>query len=349
MKTDGVPVSPALIARLGTLGVDVPRTFRAAGLAVPAIPAATNAEPGRVRLSTQKYFALWEGIAQVSGDPAIGLLIGAETGHGQLDIMSLAALHSANFGEALAKLGRYKRLSCPEEVLVAVQGDEAAVTFRWLLADGFIPDLLADAMFASALALARRGSGVAIKPRRVELTRRAANRAMFARHYGCEIVFDAPNDVLVFDASSLTLPFVTHNVDLLAAVLPQLDAGLAALASEQSFADHVDAVIARSMRGQRPSVEALARELGISTRTLQRKLALDGTSYQQQLDRVRSRIARRLLGSTDLGAGEIAWFLGFEEVNSFSRAFNQWEGMTPQRWRGHGGGRLRQSFSEPTV
>src|ERR1700712_2640310 len=148
MKTDGVPVSPALFTRLETLGVDVPRTLRAAGLPAPAM---ANAEPGRLRLTTQKYFALWEAIAQVSGDPAIGLRIGAETSHGQLDVMSLAALHSANFGEALAKLGRYKRLSCPEEVVLTVQRDEAAVTFRWLLADGFVPDLLTDAMFGSAL------------------------------------------------------------------------------------------------------------------------------------------------------------------------------------------------------
>jgi len=330
MKTDGVPISPALIARLSTLGVDVARTFRAAGIAWP--PAA-NAEPLRLRVTTQKYFALWEAIAQVSGDPAIGLRIGEQTSHGQLDIMSLAALHSANFRDALAKLGRYKRLSCPEEVIVDINGAEASVAFRWLLADGNLPDLLADAMFASALAMARRGSGIEIKPRRVELTRRASNRTMFARHYGCEIVFDAPQDVIVFDTAALALPFVTHNADLLAAVLPQLDAGIAELSRTQTFSDQVEAVIARSMRGQRPSVDALAHEMGISSRTLQRKLAVDGTTYQQLLDRVRNRIARRLLGSTDLGAGEIAWFLGFEEVNSFSRAFNQWEGVTPQRWR----------------
>ena len=141
MKTDGVPISPALIARLSTLGVDAARTFRAAGIASPS-PA--NAHQPRLRVTTQKYFALWEAIAQVSGDPAIGLRIGAETAHGQLDIMSLAALHSANFRDALAKLGRYKRLSCPEEVNVDINGAEASVTFRWLLADGAIPDLLAD-------------------------------------------------------------------------------------------------------------------------------------------------------------------------------------------------------------
>jgi AraC-like DNA-binding protein len=57
-----------------------------------------------------------------------------------------------------------------------------------------------------------------------------------------------------------------------------------------------------------------------------------GTSYQQLLDQVRSEVARRLLASTDLEAGEIA-FLGYEELNSFARAFHGWEGTTPARWR----------------
>jgi AraC-like DNA-binding protein len=326
MSSDTVPVSQTLLARLATLGVDVPRTLRAAGLR-PVLP-----ENARLQLSTRDFFAVWEAIAQVSGDPAIGLRIGAETSREQLDIASLSALHSANLREALKKLARYKRLTCPEDISIDVRNGEAAVTFRWLLADGFTPDLLIDAMFASTVALAQRGSGRAIKPRRLELTRRAADPSRLARHFGCEIVFDAPADVLVFDAGSLDIPFITHNEDLLEVVLPSLDAGIAALA-QQSFAAQVDAVLSRGMQGQRPSVEALARELAISPRTLQRRLAHDGTSYQERLDRVRQRVARRLLSSTNLGVGEIAWFLGFEEVNSFSRAFHQWEGMTPHRWR----------------
>jgi AraC-like DNA-binding protein len=58
-----------------------------------------------------------------------------------------------------------------------------------------------------------------------------------------------------------------------------------------------------------------------------------GTSYQQLLDQVRRHLARRLLDATDLDTGEIAFLLGFEELNSFNRAFRQWEGETPTRWR----------------
>jgi AraC-like DNA-binding protein len=220
------------------------------------------------------------------------------------------------------------------------------VTFRWLLADGFTPNLLTDAMFASTVALAQRGSGRPVRPRRIELTRRVTTQPRLAHHFGCDIIFDAPSDVLVFDAAHLDTPFISHNEDLLQAVLPRLDAGMATIARERSFPELVDSTLARGMRGQRPSVETLARELAISSRTLQRRLADTGTTYQEQLDRVRRRIARRLLEATDLGVGEIAWFLGFEEVNSFSRAFHRWEQMTPHRWR-HGKEEERAHVATP--
>ena len=66
---------------------------------------------------------------------------------------------------------------------------------------------------------------------------------------------------------------------------------------------------------------------------MQRRLGELGTSYQEALDDVRRRSARRLLANTDLGLGEIAFVLGFEEVNSFMRAFHAWEGTSPARWR----------------
>ena len=327
MQADSIPVSPSLFTRLATLGVDGQRVLLGAGVR------AATAGTAKLQLTTARYFALWNAIGTVSGDPAIGLHIGTQTLTEQLDIASLSALHSANLGEALRKLARYKRLICPEDIRVDMHAGQAAVSFRWVLADGFAPDLLTDATFASTVALAQRGSGKKVKPLRIELTRRAANRQLLTRHFGCEIAFDSPMDTLVFDAAVLDLPFATHNEDLLALLLPELDAGLAALAKNRPFPDEVDAVLARSLHGQRPSVESLARELGVSPRTLQRRLTENGTTYQQRLDAVRQRISRQLLQRTDLALGEIAYFLGFEEINSFWRAFSQWEGVTPKQWR----------------
>ena len=66
---------------------------------------------------------------------------------------------------------------------------------------------------------------------------------------------------------------------------------------------------------------------------MQRRLGALGTSYQALLDDVRRQSARKLLANTDLAVGEVAFLLGFEEGNSFVRAFNAWEGTSPARWR----------------
>jgi AraC-like DNA-binding protein len=66
---------------------------------------------------------------------------------------------------------------------------------------------------------------------------------------------------------------------------------------------------------------------------MQRRLAEQETSYQKLLDGVRDETARRLLADTDLDVGEIAFLLGFDELNSFSRRFHAWQGATPAWWR----------------
>ncbi len=127
----------------------------------------------------------------------------------------------------------------------------------------------------------------------------------------------------------LATPFVTHNASLLEVLLPSLEAKLPA----RSFVDEVATMVAARMSGERPSVEKVARGLAMSTRTLQRRLGEVGSSYQQVLDDVRHRTALRLLRGEPREMTEIAFLLGFEELNSFTRAFHGWEGTTPKRWR----------------
>ena len=159
------------------------------------------------------------------------------------------------------------------------------------------------------------------------------HEAVLRRHFGCDIKFDAPFDLLVFEDTALDLPLVTHNAQLLALLVPGLEAALEQDGSSRTLADDVRAVLGQKICGERPAVEKVAKALGMSPRTLQRRLGELGTSYQKLLDDVRHRTARRLLAKTDLGAGEVAFLLGFEELNSFTRAFHSWEGTTPARWR----------------
>jgi len=331
MGADLIPLSKVSRLRLRELGIDEARVLRLAGIA-PEIYRSP-----RPRFSTRQFFALWQAIGEASDDPALGLRMGEHRSAEHVEVILLVAMYSANLHEAMEKIARYKRLVCPEEITVEYRGAEAIAHYRWTAAENHAPSTLTDAMFASALNLVRRGTGrAAITPRRVEFTRRRpedANATMYADYFGCPVHFSAARDLLVWNLATMHEPFLTHNEDLIDLLLPGLEAALRDYARAQSLAEQVGAILGRSMHGERPSVESVARQLRISPRTLQRRLADEGTSYQQQLDLVRQQTARHLLVSTELEAGEIAFFLGFEEINSFTRAFHHWEGTTPSRWR----------------
>jgi AraC-like DNA-binding protein len=325
--TDLVQVPSVLLDRLAALGVDVARLLRHAGV----LP--SRFQPPRAKLTVHEFFAFWRALEEVSGSRDLGLRVGSEALPHQLDVASLAALHSPNLGEGLKKFARYKRVVCAEQVGIETADGEARIGFHWVHVEEALPMMLVDATFSSILALARRGFESPLVPLRVELARRRQHEAMLKRHYGCEVRFDAPLDLLVLEEAALARPFATHNADLLAVMLPGLEAALKESLTSRSVADDVKTVLGRRMSGARPSVEKVAEEMRMSPRTLQRRLEELGTTYQSLLDDVRRDTSRRLLASTDLDAGEVAFLLGFEELNSFTRAFHAWEGVTPARWR----------------
>jgi AraC-like DNA-binding protein len=312
---------------MSALGLDMSAVLKHAGLRDDLFAQT------RPTVTTAQFFQLWRSVEVLHGDPTLGLRLGDGTRTEVYDVVSLAALHSATLGEALQKLARYKRLTCPEDISIELSRDEAAVSMRWMLAEGHAPHFLIDAVFASQFALAERGTGRSIRLRRLELTRRPVAADVLAAHFRCELRFNAAQDRMVYDRADLELPFLTHDQDHLAALLPTLESSLQELTATTSLRDKVWNVLSRGMRGGHLRIAQVADALHLSPRTLQRKLGEAGTSYQQVLDQVRRHLARQLLDATDLDTGEIAFLLGFEELNSFNRAFRQWEGETPTRWR----------------
>lgn len=324
---DAIAVSGLLLGRLAALGVDPARVLARAGL-----PAARFELGGK--LTTREFFALWHAVDAEPGSRDLGLRLATGGRPSEYDVASAAALRSPNLGEAVRRFARYKRLSCPEQVRVDVKRGEASLRFHWVLAETHVPRTLVDATFAAFLALARRGTGTDLAPLRIELARSSPDAAMLARHFGCPLEFDAPFDRFVLPEKALSLPFVTFDPAALADLVPGLDAAMQRRAGSSTFDDDVRMAIMRAMCGERPSIERVARDLGVSTRTLQRRLGEAGLTYQELLDEVRKTAARRLLAKTNLEPTDVAFLLGFEEPNSFHRSFTSWEGLTPGRWRG---------------
>jgi AraC-like DNA-binding protein len=80
----------------------------------------------------------------------------------------------------------------------------------------------------------------------------------------------------------------------------------------------------------------IARRLGVSKRTLTRRLAAEGTTFSGVLESLRRNLARRYLAEQELSISQIAWLLGYGEVSSFTHAFKRWAGQTPRQARSHG-------------
>jgi AraC-like DNA-binding protein len=320
-------VSNTVIRRIEDLGVSPEAVLRHAGLP----PGLFGQE--RVLLSTGELFALYRGLQAANRDPAFGLNLGTEERVERYDPIAIAALYARSFRDALQRMARYKQLTCPEAIHVTEHGDECRVQFEWLLAEEDEPALLIDICFAWVVEIARRGTGNAVQAKRVELKRPEAERTLFEDHFGCQVKFGAPSNLLVFQQADLERPFLTHNADVLAMVAPQLEAELAQQLAQRTVVEQVKATLKKMLAGQRPELRAVARELGVSTRTLQRRLSDERATFQQLISEARRELARHYLQHSSLELNETAYLLGYEDANSFFRAFQQWEGTSPGEWR----------------
>jgi len=312
------------------------RRLQDQGLSLPAIVRHARLIPGffeqeKISVETEELFALWNSIGALSTDPAIGLKLGDDLRVEWYSALALAMLAAPTFREAVERAARYKRLTCPEEIEIVGKRGEHHVRFHWLLAEDDVPFALIDLCFAWIMTISRRGTGTALRPQRVELRRKSTRATMYRRHFGCPIVFGAAHDALVFRSTDLALPFLTHNADLAAIVSPHLEAELDE--ADSGVLLQVKRTIKRLLAGRRPDLEDVAQALGMTARTLQRRLAVDGHTYGQGLEQARRELSHRYLLDGDLELNEAAFLLGYTDASSFFRAFRQWEGTSPGRWR----------------
>jgi len=231
-------------------------------------------------------------------------------------------------------MARYKQLTCPEEIVQKKDDGEWSIQFRWLLANEVEPPVLIECAFSWMLSIARHGTGTRLSPLRVEFLHPRAHAKTIERHFGCQVVGRDPRNAMVFRTVDANRPFVTRNAELLSVRTPQFEKELKQEdGADENFIEHVRIAIQRKLTGRRPTIEDIADSLHISSRTLQRRLQDKGASFQSVLEEARHQLARQYLNNPVLELNEAAYLLGYEDGNSFVRAFRTWEGVPPARWR----------------
>jgi AraC-like DNA-binding protein len=287
----------------------------------------------RTSVSTAQFFALWRGVAELRPQPDLGLRFARELEIGQLPPSTLASFHARDYRDALGRLARFKQLCTPEELHLHEARGACSVAIAWTHATEPTPPLLVDATLALILEIGRRGTRTELRPLRVELARPRGARRVHEAFFGCAVRFGAARDMLVLRASDLARPFATHNQELLEMLQPSLLQAVSGPQRNGAVREQVKWTLKRLLADSRADIHAVARELGVSSRTLQRQIAEEGATFRQLRVEARQELARTYLRQESIEINRLAHLIGYEDPNSFYRAFRSWEGTTPGRWR----------------
>jgi AraC-like DNA-binding protein len=269
-----------------------------------------------------------------TSDPAFGVHLAQKVGLRDLGLVGYIIFHSQTLSCGLKRLSRYSRIvaddmGCsliPEgsRIRLEIATDPLLVALRHPVDTRLV-------FFANAV---REATGVQLDPVEVRFPYR--QRMELAAHrdaFRAPLVFGRRTAALVYRAEDLQRP--TMFVDeTLQNYLEQLaDQVMASLDAHPLFANRVRGVIFAQLSDGNPSRRQVAETLGVSVRTLQRRLSEERTSFASLLDDLRRQMSLQLLRDSSLAVYEIAFLLGYADPSTFYQAFRRWTGSSPRRYR----------------
>ena len=286
------------------------------------------------RLPVAAVVALWQAIAQHVANPGFGVAGGARLRVRQLGLVGYVACFSPTLREALQRLARYGRLVTEEvEFSLHESRPEGTLAVR-RVAPGAGQSLSQDYALAAALQMARELTGVEIVPSGASFTHpQPSSTVAHRRHFRCPLRFGERIAAITFRARDLQLPSVRADETLAGYLSAYAEIVLASLIRGETIRHAVRAAIWSMLADGKPSLDRVAGALRISPRTLQRRLAEDGTSLHGEIEEIRKSMAMAMLRDHSYCVQDVAFLLGYSEPSAFYRSFKRWTGTTPVRFR----------------
>ncbi len=284
-----------------------------------------------VRLSTESFLRFFEALDASVADPDFWVRFTNAMSPEYFTPPMFAALCSPDLATATQRLALFKPLIGPIVLDVRDDGD-LELTFRWKNVGVQQPKCMhaLEAMFVTRLA--RLGTREPVTPSAVIVPELPRHPQPFEDYLGVPM---KQGDVIrvTFNDADAHRPFRTANRAMWDIFEPELRKRLADLEGDATFTDRTRAVLMEALPSGQVSMDNVAQRLAVSSRTLQRRLRSESTSFREVVDSTRESLARHYLRRTHLTATEIAFLLGFDESTSFFRAFQRWTGATPETMR----------------
>ncbi len=319
-----------VLAAVAAAGAAPERVLAAAGLTLEEL---TDSER---MIDAERVALLFEAAARETGDECFGLHLGSTYEFTAMGALSYVVLNAPTVGTALANFERYARTHTTHgRIAVERSGDRAELIYDLGLADHELSRQLADGAAVVGVTLMRHLAGADWQPERVQLGHaRPSDTTEHVRLIGPALFFGAPAMTsVVFDAADLDRPVLHADRGLLPIVERHLEELLAAAPAEADWLAEIRNAIAEAVCDGAPTIQTIAKRMGASVRTLQRRLGDHGVVFKDLVAETRRDLALRYLAHGTAELTEIAFLVGYSELSAFHRAFRKWTGETPQEAR----------------
>jgi len=292
-------------------------------------------EDDSIRLTVQGQIRFVELIAEALQDDLLGFRLARDCDLRELGLLYYVLNSSELLGDAFRRAARYSAMVNEGLSLRLREGTELAVKFTYVGVERRWDRHQIEAWVTYLVRLSRQLTGRHLLPSSVRFVhRRKGEYLEFARYLGCELVYGADSDEVVFAGMAKAMSVVNADPYLNKLLIKYCDdARSYRKGGGGTFRADLENAIAPVLPHGKARATEMARRLGMSQRTLARRLAAEGLTFVGILAELRADLAKQYLNDKDLAISEIAWLLGYHEVGAFTNAFKRWTGKTPREAR----------------
>ena len=292
------------------------------------------------RIPQDRFERVWVAAQELTGDPCIGLNSGEHIHAHAVNLFGYLMLSSATLGVGMKRVARYQQVITGVP-WIELDEESDPIRLRVGAATGSDAFRAIHAEYVAALIprLMSWVSEVEVVPEGASFRHEARGPlADYARVLRCDVKFGAQHNELVFSAATLARPS-RHAEESVALLNEEFAERELARRGDTGVAHRVRCLLAECLETGEADLCYVARQLGMGTRSLQRRLSSEGTTFRKLLDDLRSEVAREHLERCQTPIAGVAHLAGFSDVSAFTRAASRWFGATPARLREQAGRR----------
>jgi AraC-like DNA-binding protein len=282
-------------------------------------------------LEVQRQIKFLNLVAEALNDDLLGFHLSQNFDLRKVGLLHFVLASSDTLNEAIQRAARYSSIVNEGIRLTHREGKNISLTFKYVGVSRYSDRHQIEFWMAALMRGCRQLTRPNLAADRVSFVHRRAGTPELRSFYRCELRFGADTDETTFPPSIRTIPVVSVDHHLNELLIKFCEEALShRKTNRSSLGTSVENAIAVLLPHGKAQMSEVAHKLGMSRRTLQRRLASEGLTFSSVLHALRSDLAKHHLADRDMSISKVAWLLGYTEVSAFSNAHKRWTGTTPR-------------------